>query len=152
MHAFRATVEDHNADHAGAEREWQQNASTRNARKSSKHGRPSSYQYLGFIDAVQRSNVITPNVLLQAKPSDKLSLLLWYYHFQAASDASAPSIGGTPPQNAGRHYGDEIDLLAKYKVNARNTVVTGYSHFWKGNKITNTDDADFVYAEWTVNF
>ena len=113
---------------------------------------PLAHKYLGFIDAVQRSNVISPNVLLQAKPSDRLSLLAWYYHFQAASDASVPSIGGTPPQNTGRHYGDEIDLLAKYKVNARNTVVAGYSHFWKGNKITNADDADFVYAEWTVNF
>lgn len=113
---------------------------------------PLAHKYLGFIDAVQRSNVISPNVLLKAHPTDRLTLLAWYYHFQSATDAPIPAIGGTPPQNTGRHYGDEIDLTANYKINARNDLLIGYSHFWKGNKITNTNDADFVYAQWMVNF
>ncbi|MDH3717447.1 MAG: alginate export family protein, partial [Planctomycetota bacterium] len=113
---------------------------------------PLAHKYLGFIDAVQRSNIISPNILLTAKPTDKLSLLLWYYHFESATDAPVPSIGGTPPQNARRNFGDEIDLLAKYKINARNDVLIGYSHFWRGSKIANTNDADFAYVQWTMNF
>ena len=113
---------------------------------------PLAHEYLGFIDAVQRSNIISPNVLLTAKPTDKLSLLAWYYHFESATGAPVPSIGGTPPQNAGRNFGDELDLLAKYKINARNDVLIGYSHFWKGSKITNPNDADFAYLQWTTNF
>lgn len=114
---------------------------------------PLAHKYLGFIDAAQRSNVQAPNVLLTAKPSQKVTLLMWYYYFLATSSAPVPSIGGTPPQDpATTDFGSEIDFTIKYQIKPRSDVLLGYSHFWKGAKILNPSDADFVYLQWTLNF
>ena len=86
------------------------------------------------------------------KPSEKTSLLLWYYHFQSNSAAPVPSVGGTPPQNASRYLGNELDVLLTYKFNPRSDILFGWSHFWRGSKINNPQDADFFYSQWQFNF
>jgi hypothetical protein len=113
---------------------------------------PLAHKYLGFIDAVQRSNIISPNVLLTSKPHDKVSLLLWYYYFFSATGDPVLSIGGTPNQNADQDFGQELDFIVKYQIAPRSDILAGYSHFWRGEKIINPDDADFVYVQWTLNF
>ncbi len=113
---------------------------------------PLSHKYFGFIDAVQRSNIEAPNFLLKAKPSKKTSLLLWYYIFQSNTSAPVPSLGGTPAQNAGKNLGQELDLIFKYQIAPRSDILFGYSHFWRGSKISETNDADFIYTQFTVNF
>jgi len=40
----------------------------------------------------------------------------------------------------------------KYSIGPRSNALLGYSHFWRGNKITAPQDADFVYVQWTTNF
>ncbi len=113
---------------------------------------PLAHKYLGFIDAIQRSNVESPNLLLTMKPTKKLSLLFWYYHFMSAEASAVPAIGGQPTQNTSKDLGDELDIIAKYGISARSNVLLGYSHFWRGNKLTGPQDADFVYMQWTTNF
>jgi hypothetical protein len=115
---------------------------------------PLAHKYFGFIDAVQRSNIESPNVLLTMKPHKKWDFLLWYWYFMANSSSDiVPSIGGTPPQSTSRtHFGDELDLLAKYAIGPRSNVIFGYSHFWRGNKILAPQDADFFYTQWETNF
>lgn len=113
---------------------------------------PLAHKYLGFIDAVQRSNIESPNVLMTAKPSDKVTLLAWYHHFQSNSAMAVPSIGGTPAQNSSRYLGNELDLLGKWQLSPRSEVWLGWSHFWRGNKIDNPHDADFFYAQFQRNF
>ena len=110
------------------------------------------HKYFGFIDAVQRSNIQAPNVLLTAAPSKKWTLLAWYWHFQSDTAAPVPSIFNTPPQNTSKHLGDELDLLATYSICPRSSIGYGWSHFWRGDKIIGTSDADFFYCEWTMNF
>jgi hypothetical protein len=115
---------------------------------------PLGHKYIGFIDAAKRQNIEAPNVLLTMAPTKKLNLLVWYWHIMAnkASDI-VPSIGGTPPQSTtSRDFGDELDLLGTYAIGPRSNVLLGYSHFWRGNKILAPEDADFVYAQWEVNF
>lgn len=115
---------------------------------------PLGHKYLGFIDAVQRSNIQAPNVLLTMKPAEKLTLLFWYYHFMAnqAGDI-VPSIGGTPPQSlTSQDFGDELDILATYQWGPRSNILFGWSHFWRGDKILAPTDADFVYSQWELNF
>ena len=58
-----------------------------------------------LIDAVQRSNIESPNLLITAKPRKNVSLLAWFHHFQSNSGQAVPSIGGTPAQNASRFLG-----------------------------------------------
>lgn len=115
---------------------------------------PLGHKYLGFIDAVQRRNILSPNVRLAMSPTKKLSLLLWYYNFQSAEDGDQIlSLGGTPAQDtSSSDFGNELDFVATYKVNARNTALVGYSHFWRGDRIVGDTDGDFLYLQWTTNF
>ena len=115
---------------------------------------PLGHKYFGFIDAVARSNIESPNVLLTMKPHRKWDVLLWYWYFMADSRSDiVPSLGGTPIQSLSRtHFGDELDFLAKYAIGPRSNVLFGYSHFWRGNKILAPQDADFFYTQWEMNF
>lgn len=115
---------------------------------------PLAHKYFGFIDAVQRANIESPNALVTLKPSQKLSLLFWYWHLMSNQDSDiVPSIGGTPTQSiTSKDLGDELDLIAKYQVDPRSNVIVGWSHFWRGNKILAPNDADFFYTQWELNF
>ena len=115
---------------------------------------PLAHKYFGFIDAVQRSNIEAPNVLMTMSPTKKFEFQIWYWYFLANSASDiVPSIGGTPAESLSRtHFGDELDLLSKYKVGPRTNVLIGYSHFWRGDKILAPRDADFFYTQWEMNF
>ena len=115
---------------------------------------PLSHKYFGYIDAVQRSNIESPNVLLTMKPNKDWELLFWYWYFMAnqAGDI-VPSIGGTPNESLNRtHFGDELDFTARHWISPRSNILFGYSHFWRGDKILAPRDADFFYTQWEVNF
>jgi hypothetical protein len=115
---------------------------------------PLAHKYLGFIDAVQRSNIESPNVLLTMSPHQKVEFLIWYYHFMAnTANDIVPSIGGTPPESTdSKDFGDELDLYVKYKFGPRSNILFGWSHFWRGSKILAPHDADFFYTQWEMNF
>jgi hypothetical protein len=118
---------------------------------------PLAHKYLGFIDATQRSNIESPNILLTMAPHEKVELLFWYYHLMANQDTDiVPAIGGTPIQNPNsKDWGDEIDITVKYNFGPRSNILFGYSHFWAGNKIAppgGAFDADFYYTQWELNF
>lgn len=113
---------------------------------------PLGHKYFGFIDAVKRSNIITPNILLTSKPGKDWNLLMWYWHFSSDSEEPVPSLGNTPPQNTSRDLGDELDLYLTYTFGPRSNLGFGWSHFWRGSKITAPSDADFLYTQWTLDF
>lgn len=115
---------------------------------------PLAHKYLGFIDATQRANIESPNVLVKLAPSKKVDLLFWYYHLMANSATDiVPSLGSTPTQSmTSKDWGNELDFIAKYKINPRSNLLVGYSHFWAGNKILAPEDADFTYVQWELNF
>jgi len=77
---------------------------------------------------------------------------MWYWHFMSNSNGIVPSIGNTPAQNASKDLGDELDVLLKYGIGPRSNLVLGWSHFWRGTKITENHDADFIYSQWELNF
>lgn len=115
---------------------------------------PLAHKYLGFIDAVARSNVESPNMLVTMKPSKKLSLLCWYYYLGAnqAQDV-IPGVAVPSAQNlTSKDFGNELDLIAKYQLNPRSDILLGYSHLWRGNKIIGTDDASFFYSQFSLQF
>ena len=115
---------------------------------------PLGHKYLGFVDAVQRENVASPNVLLTANPTKKLKLLLWYYNFQSARENDiVPALGGTSAQSLEEtDLGNEIDFLASLNINSRTNLLIGYSHFFAGDKLLDNTDADFFYLQATKRF
>jgi len=115
---------------------------------------PLAHKYFGFIDAVTRNNISSPNVRLTMKPTDKLNLLLWYYNFQSVEDDNPiTSIGGTPVQDTtSDEFGNEIDFIASYNFSPRSNILIGYSHFFAGDRILDGNDADFTYIQYTRRF
>ena len=119
---------------------------------------PLGHKYLGFVDAVRRTNIQAPNVLLTMSPAQKWNLLFWYWHFAADKRASnVQSIGGTVDQSGATSldFGDELDIIAKYGISPRSNILLGWSHLWRGDRLKqsgSTNDADFVYLQWLLNF
>ncbi len=113
---------------------------------------PLAHKYFGFIDAVQRSNIEAPNILLTMKPGPKWNFLMWYWHFMSNTSDSVPSLGNTAGQTGSKDLGDELDIVLKRTICPRSNVLFGWSHFWRGNKIIGDTDADFVYGQYTLNF
>lgn len=114
---------------------------------------PLAHKYLGFIDALQRTNIESPNLLLTMSPSDKMKLLVWYYYFQSNTGAPITSIGGTPTnQSTSKDVGQELDFILTYQLQPRAQILFGYSHFWPGNKLVTAQEADFIYSQFTLNF
>jgi hypothetical protein len=115
---------------------------------------PLAHKYLGFIDAAQRANISSPNCLVTMNPSSKLSLLAWYYYLGAAEAGDIiPAVATPSAQNTStKYFGHELDLIAKYQLDARSNVLVGYSNLWRGSKIVGNDDAHFLYGQWELNF
>lgn len=115
---------------------------------------PLAHKYLGFIDAVARSNVESPNCLVTASPTKKLDLLLWYYYLGANQEGDIiPGVAVPSNQNlTSDDFGNELDLIAKYKFGPRSNLVLGYSNLWRGNKIIGNNNAEFFYSQWELNF
>lgn len=116
---------------------------------------PLAHKYLGFIDALQRTNIESPNILLTCKPGPKWNFLMWYYHFRAADAGQVVSIGNTssPQSTTSDEVGDELDFILKYSICPRSNVLIGWSKFWAGDKLFSaTKDAEFLYSQYTLNF
>lgn len=115
---------------------------------------PLGHKYFGFIDSAARANISSPNALLTLKPKKKVDLLFWYYYLGAArEDDIIPGVAFQTPQNTTSPvFGNELDLIAKYSIDARQNILLGYSHLWRGEKILGDRDADFTYLQWELNF
>ena len=115
---------------------------------------PLAHKYLGFIDSAQRENIAAPNVQLTLQPTDKLKLIAWYYNFNADEvDSPIPGVAFQSAQDlTNTDFGNEIDLIASWNINPRNNVLFGYSHFFRGDRIIGTNDADFFYVQLTRRF
>ncbi|QDT08029.1 hypothetical protein K227x_64590 [Rubripirellula lacrimiformis] len=115
---------------------------------------PLAHKYLGFIDAAARSNISSPNALLTMSPSKKMKLLAWYYYLGADEKGDViPGVAVPSNQNlVDDDFGNELDLVASYTIGPRSDILFGYSHLWRGDKIIGTNDADFFYSQYTLNF
>ena len=128
---------------------------------------PLAHKYLGFMDFYGRRNINDANLLYTVQPNEKLTLLAWYHYFWLANGNDGPYNAPLTPFNPGgtvgsTDLGQEIDLLATYKLSIRSDVVFGYSHFFAGDYYeTSTNavaaplfsgDADFYYIQWHRNF
>jgi len=118
---------------------------------------PLGHAYLGYIDVVGRQNIMDFSVGASAKPMDKLTVRAALHVFWRASDNDALyNAGGGVVRGGGlagsRYVGAELDLTAKYKLDANTTLLLGYSHFFVGDFVEDAtpaadDDIDYFYAQ-----
>ncbi len=125
---------------------------------------PLGHKYFGFADLVGRQNIQDLNLQFTAKPSQKINLLIWWhvFHLAQARD-SLYNANGTPIRTdltgaAGTYVGQELDFTAQYSFDARRDVLFGYSHFYAGSFVKNTNppgvtgDVDFVYTQFSWKY
>ena len=117
------------------------------------------------MDLVARQNIRDLNFQLTGTPTKKLKLLAWFHIFQldqakdSLYNAQGLAIRTDPTGNkSGRNVGREIDTTVQYQITARTDVLFGYSHFFAGSFVKNTNpvgvtgNADFYYSQWTTRF
>ena len=111
-----------------------------------------------------RQNIHDLNFQVAGQISPKWKYLMWYHIFwlDSARD-SLYTAAGAPIRtdltgNSGRYVGTELDLTATYTHDARTDVLFGYSRFWGGTFVNNTNppgvggDADFFYTQFSRRF
>lgn len=125
---------------------------------------PLAHKYFGFADLVARQNIHDLNFQLTASPTDKWTLQAWHHIFalDQAKDAMY-NAAGVPIRRditggSGRYVGQELDLTAQCTLSGRSDILFGYSHFFAGTFVKNTNpvdvsgNADFFYMQFTRRF
>ena len=123
---------------------------------------PLGHAYLGYMDAVARSNVIDAQTNLTFKPIKNLTAKLAYHALWLAQPEDALyNAGGGPTRRAAvgarssRELGHELDLTLAYKIDVHSAVLFGWSHFWGDNFLEVTgrsEDADLIYLQYVLKF
>ena len=129
------------------------------------HYVPRAHYYLGFMDLFGRRNIEDLNILLTAKPTDKLSLLAWCHFFSLANGNDVPynlnmrPYAGLSSGSAGSQtLGTELDLMVNYDFSDQTQFRFGYSYFWAGKfydttpGVPSNDDASFLYSHISYRF
>ena len=129
------------------------------------HYLPLAHKYNGFMDIFGRRNLHDFNVQAFATLTEKTKLLVWYHYFALANGNDVPynvtmtPFAGLPAGSSGsKDLGHEIDIVLTQTLTPRSSVLLGYSHFFAGDYYATTagvpfdGDADFLYAQWHINF
>lgn len=142
--------------------DWASGGNLLGGRRGFDHLFPLGHKYMGFMDLFARSNLNTPNVQLTFQPTEKLTVLMWYYYFfldriddTPYNITMTPFAPGVTPTS--RELGHEIDLTMTYALNPRMDVLFGYSHFFDGAYYSTpgvpfNGNADFYYVHYQWNF
>jgi len=128
---------------------------------------PTGHLFFGYIDVVGRQNIVDLHLgieltLLQNHAyAKKLTLRGDYHYFCRASDddalyAASGSVLRADTGTDAKFIGSEIDLLLTWQIDRHTQVYVGYSHFFVGDFINETngpdDDIDYAYAAVTFTF
>ncbi len=133
---------------------------------------PTGHARLGYIDFHGWQNIQAHKIAFSAKPSKKLLLKadLWWFEADEEADNWYSVAGGTNRIGAdnfisstGRtgsideEYGQELDITVKYKLFKNFGVVGGYTHYFTGDFMEDTNngtdrDSDWVYLMTSLKF
>jgi len=136
---------------------------------------PTNHKFYGYMDLFAWKNVYDPSVNLKVTPyQDKKYAWrsLWaqvdfhsfwlytnedaWYRANAVTTVRPVNVAAT---SAGTYCGSEIDLTVGFAPIKWGKVLAGYSHFWAGTYLRDTqtatagaDGADFGYVQTTLSF
>ena len=116
------------------------------------------------MDIVARQNISAISLRATAKPVPRLTLHAALHSFYRAKkldglyNAGGALIRSSTSANSGAHIGEEIDFVATIALMQRIKVQFGYSHFFGGRFVDNTNplgvsgNADFFYSHIVLQF
>jgi hypothetical protein len=128
---------------------------------------PTNHKFYGYMDFVSWQNLHNVRFTSSVKPVKNLTITLDYHlfwlantedYFYAVNGAARRTGGYGINSNNGNFAGSEIDLVATYTVKNWASVQAGYGHFFRGDYVkesltaTGSQDADWLYAQVTLNF
>jgi hypothetical protein len=144
------------------------------------HLYPTGHARLGYMDFHAWQNIEAHKIEFSCKPTKKLLLKadLWFFEAAEEEDSRFGVVGGLGSSTGGAQmggnatvatnprtglpisddeFGQELDLVFKYKLFKNFGVVGGYSHYWTDDYIEesrgNDDtDADWLWLQTTVKF
>jgi hypothetical protein len=137
---------------------------------------PTGHARLGYMDMHGWQNLQAHKIEFSAKPSKKLLLKADLWFFEADEEVDDwYSVGGGTTRSGGDQttirvgaggsqlvtiddeYGQELDLTVKYKLFKNFGVVAGYSHYFTGDFMEDTNngltrDMDWAYLMTSLKF
>jgi hypothetical protein len=123
---------------------------------------PTNHNKYGYIDFVSLKNINDWMIGTSIKPHLRLLTSAEFHWFTLDAKESpwfnVAGAGGTVRAanvNADTHLGEELDLLATYKLSEKLSLMLGYSLFIAGPFAKDTgahDDANFIYTQMVLNF
>lgn len=142
--------------------DWASGGNSVGTRKGFDHLFPLGHRYHGFMDLYARSNIQTPNILVEVQPAEKLKVMMWYHYFFLQNKNDGPYNVNMAPFSTSApgsaDLGHEIDWLFTYSLDVRTEIQFGYSHFFAGRYykttpgLPYTGDANFLYTQFQTNF
>ena len=121
---------------------------------------PSNHDKLGFADLVGRRNLVHFRTGVEEEPKTKWKLKQQFEGYWLATSkdnfyASSGAIAVAAHPGAGRHIGNELDLVAEYEVNKGLNFGFGYARMFAGQFLNQTSlghDYSYPYAYFEYNF
>jgi hypothetical protein len=121
---------------------------------------PSNHDKLGFADLIGRRNLVHFRTGVEEEPTKKWKLKQQFESYWLATSndnlyASSGAIAVAAHPDAGRHIGNELDMVAEYEVNKGLNVGFGYGRMFAGqflNQTTPGHDYSYPYAYFEYNF
>jgi hypothetical protein len=134
---------------------------------------PTNHKFYGYMDMVSLQNIHDVRPMVQLKPTRRVSTsleghLFWladthdnFYNVGGAARGGRATSGTTYGVNPtyDSYVGAEVDFITGVALTRYAQLEGGYGHFFAGSYIKSSlagsggaKDADFVYAQLTVNF
>lgn len=129
---------------------------------------PTNHKFYGYMDMFAWKNIHNPSVSLRFTPHQKAFVQIdghgfWLYTnedswYRANAVATVRPLDAAA-RNADTFVGTEVDLTVGYNPWKWLRILAGYSHFFSGDYLTDTqtatagnDDADFGYVQASLIF
>jgi len=144
------------------------------------HLYPTGHARMGYMDFHAWQNIEAHKIEFSCKPTKKLLLKadMWFFEAAEEEDSRFGVVGGLGSSTGGARmggnatvatnprtglpirddeFGQELDLVLKYKLFKNFGVVAGYSHYWTDDYIEESrgdddTDADWLWLQTTVKF
>ena len=136
---------------------------------------PTNHKFYGYMDFISLQNIQDVRGIFQLKPTPRVSLAIeghgfWlantHDNFYNVGGAPRGGLGATPGTGYGINptysafVGTELDAIAGIAVTRFAQLEFGYGHFFVGDYIkqslsaptVGSRDADYIYAQATINF
>lgn len=115
---------------------------------------PLGHAYYGYIDTVGRQNAIDASAGLEWKATSAVTTSLdWHFFWLADNNDALYNAGGgvvvPGGSSSSTELGNEIDLLATWRLDGHASAMLGYSHYFAGDVLSDTgpdEDIDFLYV------